>query len=188
MSNAKLSRFTSLFTTTLAQTLEENDTTMTLTSTEHLVQGSTVTLTIDRVDANNSATLAQREVVRGVVSDDNIIALERGFDDTTIQAHSTGAIVEMIFTAGDWNIMKDKVNSVDGLITNEVPTGNIDGSNTEFTLSLAPGYRGCSVYRAGVRLSPCSLDQAGNPDTTTGDYWLDGNTLYLVEAPWPNTS
>lgn len=106
-------KLVSLFTTTLAQSIGDSDTeTITLTNTARLIQGQQVTLTIDRVDANGDATLDAREVFQGTISGNNLINYTRGYDDTQAQAHNSGAIVEIILVAADYNKVVDSLNTL----------------------------------------------------------------------------
>lgn len=58
-------------------------------------------------------------------------------------------------------------------VTNEVPSGTINGSNTAFTLANSPTAGTVSLYLNGVRLQP----GAGN------DYTISGATITMLYAP-----
>ena len=57
---------------------------------------------IDRVDSNNKKTPAKWEVAIGKLSGTNFISCIRGVEGTA-QSHAAGAVVEILFTATNWN-------------------------------------------------------------------------------------
>jgi len=79
-------------------------TTVPLVSVTNLPTDTAVEVMIDRVDSNGTLTPTSMEVVKGIVSSTNLISCERGTEGTA-QAHSAGAIVEVILTADQWNLM-----------------------------------------------------------------------------------
>jgi hypothetical protein len=83
-------------------------TTVPLVSTTNLPTDTAVEITIDRVDANGTETPSKMEVVKGVVSSNNIIDCLRGVEGTA-QAHSAGAIVEVMLTASQFNSQIDAI-------------------------------------------------------------------------------
>jgi hypothetical protein len=93
-------------------------TTVPLISSISLPSDTAVEITIDRVDANGTATPTKREVVKGVVSGNNIIDCIRGVEGTA-QAHSGGAVVEVMLTADMW----------DSIIDNHLSAHNQDGTH-----------------------------------------------------------
>ena len=60
----------------------------------------------------------------------------------------------------------------------EVPTGNIDGVNTIFTLQFIPYNNSLMLYANGI------LMQAG----VSGDYTINGNTITMLAAPTIGTT
>lgn len=64
-----------------------------------------MTLTIDATDASGNLTPSAKETVTGVVDtgSSSLVTCLRGLDNTTQQAHSTGANVVQWWTANDWN-------------------------------------------------------------------------------------
>lgn len=78
------------------------ETTIPLASGSGLTGGSIYVLTVDRVDSAGTKTLTKREVVIGEVSGDSLINCLRG-QEGTAQAHAAGAVVEVLFTAKQWN-------------------------------------------------------------------------------------
>jgi len=92
-----------VWTGTLASSIPDATTTsFTLTSSSGLTNGETYVFTIDRVDVNGTKTPNKKEVIIGTVSGSNVIDCIRGVEGTA-QAHSAGAIVEILFTAKHWN-------------------------------------------------------------------------------------
>jgi len=85
---------------------DDSVTTIPLSSATNLPTDTAVTLVIDRVDSNGSSTSALEETIVGVVSGSNIVSAVRGVEGTA-QAHSAGAVVELLWTADNWNDMVD---------------------------------------------------------------------------------
>jgi hypothetical protein len=81
-------------------------TTIPLSSTTNLATDTAVVATIDRVDANGTATASLEETIIGVVSGANLVSCVRGSEGTA-QAHSAGAVVEILVTAKGWNDIID---------------------------------------------------------------------------------
>lgn len=99
----KLRKMTSQFSTTLSSSITDSDTTIACNSLSGVPTGTAVTMTIDRVDSNGTATPSKQERVVGVVSGNNLTNCVRNVDGDTAQAHSAGAVVEMIWDADTWN-------------------------------------------------------------------------------------
>lgn len=93
----------SRFSTTLNGSITDSDVVMTLNSVSGLPTDTGVTLIINRVDANGTATPSAMEVVTGIVSGSTIASLVRAEDGTTARAHASGSIVEMVFEGDGWN-------------------------------------------------------------------------------------
>lgn len=91
-------------------------TTVPLVSVTGLPTDTAVQITIDRVDANGTATPAKKEVITGVVSSTNIIDCIRGVEGTA-QAHSAGAVVEVMLTATQFN------NEIDAILVEHEQDG-----------------------------------------------------------------
>jgi len=83
-------------------------TTIPLSSSSGLPTDTAVVATIDRVDANGIATPSLEESVVGVVSGDNLVTCTRGAEGTA-QAHSAGAVVEILFTNKVWGDLIDGI-------------------------------------------------------------------------------
>ena len=84
-------------------------TTVPLSSVTSLPTDTAVLVVIDRVDANGAATATLEETVLGIVSGSNLVSCLRGLEGTA-QAHSAGAVVEVLVTAKGIN------NLIDGLL------------------------------------------------------------------------
>lgn len=111
------------FSTTLSSSITDSDTTIPLSSTSGLPTDTGITLTIDRVDANGASTPSSMERVTGVISGNNLTNALRGEDDSSAQAHSSGAVVEVIWDGETWN------DAVDGMIAEH----NQDGTHSSIT-------------------------------------------------------
>lgn len=83
-------------------------TTVPLVSVVGLPTDTAVQIVIDRVDANGASTPTKKEVITGVVSGSNLIDCVRGVEGTA-QAHSAGAVVEVMLTADQWNNLQSGV-------------------------------------------------------------------------------
>lgn len=122
-------------------------TTIPLVSTTNLPTTTAIEITVDRVDANGTETPSKMEVIKGIVSSNNIISCERGKEGTA-QAHSAGAIVEVMLTADMWNSM------IDAMIAGHTQTGVHDGT----TISVP-------VHAADSKTTPVDADEIGIIDS-----------------------
>lgn len=103
-----LKKYKSLFSTTLASGIGTGTSdTLTLSSVTGLPTDTPITITVDRVDSEGNATPTKLERITGTISGSNLTSYTRGVDGTTEQAHSAGAVIEMIFNAEDWNDVVD---------------------------------------------------------------------------------
>lgn len=91
-------------------------TTIPLSSSTNLATDTGVIAVIDRVNANGVKTPTLEETIIGVVSGDNLVTSTRGVEGTA-QAHSAGAVVEILITAKGWN------NVVDGVLVGHTQLG-----------------------------------------------------------------
>jgi hypothetical protein len=108
-------------------------TTIPLASTTNLPTDTAVVIVVDRVDANGDSTPNLEETIIGVVSGSNIANSVRGAEGTA-QAHNAGAVVELLFTAKNWNDL------VDGLLVQHNQLGlhtNITASNISASAALS---------------------------------------------------
>ena len=91
-------------------------TTIPLSSSTNLPTDTGVMITIYRVDSSGTATASKEEGVVGVVSGSDIVSALRGTEGTA-QAHSSGAVVEVLNTADNINDL------VDGLLVEHNQSG-----------------------------------------------------------------
>jgi hypothetical protein len=96
-------------------------TTVPLTVVTGLPIDTAIEITVDRVNPSGELTLANEEVITGVVSGNDLIDCIRGVEGTA-QAHSAGATVEVRLTANQWN------DSIDGFLLEH----NQDGTHKGF--------------------------------------------------------
>lgn len=107
--------------------------TIPLASTTNLPTGTAVVATIDRVDANGTATANLEETIIGVVSGSNLATSVRGVEGTA-QSHAAGAVVEILVTARGWNDLIDMLLVEHGQLgthTN-ITACNITASGTNY--------------------------------------------------------
>jgi hypothetical protein len=104
-----------------------------------------VVVTIDRVDVNGVATPTLEESVTGVVSGSNLVDCVRGVEGTA-QAHSAGAVVEVLVNAKTWNDMIDGYLAehsqlgihASGLVTTLKATGAVVDTGTSDVTIVTP--------------------------------------------------
>lgn len=111
-------------------------TTIPLASTTNLPTTTAVVATIDRVDTNGVATPSLEETVIGVVSGSNLINCVRAAEGTA-QAHSAGAVVEILVTAKGYN------DIIDAILVQHDQLGyhtNITGSNITASATLSASH------------------------------------------------
>lgn len=81
-------------------------TTIPLSSATGLPTDTAIDIVIDRVSSDGTLTPSLEETITGVVSGDNIVNAVRG-EEGTAQAHSAGAVVEVLLTNNMWGDMVD---------------------------------------------------------------------------------
>lgn len=109
---------------------DASTTTVPLSSATNLPTDTGVTVVIDRVDSNGTSTPSLEETVVGVVSGSNLVSCVRGVEGTA-QAHSAGAVVEVLVTSDGYN------DIVDGILVNHGQDGlhsATDFNGTEVTI------------------------------------------------------
>jgi hypothetical protein len=93
-------------TTSLNGAITDSDTTVALTSSTGLQYPGIIV--VDRIDANNTSTPSQREYISFTgISGDSLTGCTRGVGNSTAQAHSSGAIVEEVWTVTHWGDFYD---------------------------------------------------------------------------------
>lgn len=113
-------------------------TTVPLSSATNLPTDTAVVAVIDRVDSAGTSTPTLEESVIGVVSGSNLVTCTRGAEGTA-QAHSAGAVVEILVTNKGWNDVLDGIlvqHNQLGLHTN-ITACDITASGTTTTLTGA---------------------------------------------------
>lgn len=117
-------------------------TTIPLSSTTNLPTATAVLATIDRVDANGVKTPSLEETVIGIVSGSNLTSCVRGSEGTA-QAHSAGAVVEILVTAKGWN------DICDGILVEH----NQDGTHKTTLVAMLAGaqtFTGAKTFTTGL--------------------------------------
>lgn len=130
------------FSTTLNGSLTESDNTITLTTVVGLVYPGI--LVIDRQDANGENTPASREYISYTgISSNTLTGVERGLAGSTAQSHSSGAIIEEVFSVSHWNELIDFLN-----ISHDT-AGNLVATSTA-TLSTARVFEHLNASGASI--------------------------------------
>ena len=154
----------SRFSTTLNGSFTDSDVVMTLNSVSGLPTDTGITLIINRVDANGTATPSAMEVVTGVVSGSTVASLVRAEDGTTARAHPNGSIVEMVFVGDGWN------DAIDSFLVHH----NQDGTHKVTALSS-------TIHGATEKETPNTGDEFGILDSAAS-FVLKRLTLTNLKA------
>ncbi|RMD45206.1 MAG: hypothetical protein D6831_03845, partial [Aquificota bacterium] len=127
-------------------------TTIPLSSATGLTNGEYYVMSIDRVDASGNKTPSKWEVVAGQLSGTNLVSCTRGVEGTA-QAHSAGAVVEVLMTATHWNELKSYL---------EVEH-NSDGTHSDITATTvtSTGQVAGSIIRLDEQSSTPSTPSSG---------------------------
>lgn len=144
-------------------------TTIPLASSTNLPTDTAVVATINRVDSSGAYTPSAEETVIGVVSGSNLTSCVRGVEGTA-QAHSAGAVVEILVTARGWNDL------VDHLLTQHDQLGK----HTNITA--------CNITASGVTTaSHVTASDVTSRIVTASDMNVShptGNILAAGADPW----
>lgn len=160
-------KYKSLFSTTLSSSIGTGTgDTITLASVTGLPTDTEITITIDRVDANGTATPTKLERITGTISGSNLTSYTRGVDGTTEQSHSSGAVIEMIWNADDWN------DALTGILTehdqdgghNDITADSVDSAGD---INLATGKQ-LTVNSADPKRVISIPAGSWSPTTTSG--------------------
>lgn len=202
----KLKKYKSLYSSTLSTGISTGTSdTITPASVVGLPTDTAVTLTIDRVDSSGVATPSKMERITGVISGGNLTSYVRGIDGTTEQAHSAGAVIEMILNADDWNDMVDwgiVEHNQDGthkvaLVTTLKASGAVVNTGTSDVTIVTPKALADSDYSTATDITDAVNKKAviiqvvdGATDLATGDgkayftvpSYLNGFILKAVHA------
>ena len=140
-------------------------TTVPLASSTNLPTDTSVVAVIDRVDANGTKTPTIEESVIGVVSGSNLVTCTRGAEGTA-QAHSAGAVVEILFTNKGWGDL------VDGILAEHSQLG----AHTTDTISEKTSAAGVTVDGVLLKDGEVTTDTI-NEETGAAGVTIDGVLL-----------
>lgn len=167
----KLKKYKSLFSTTLSTGIGTGTgDTITPATVTGLPTDTAITLTIDRVDSGGTATPTKLERITGVISGGNLTSYVRAKDSTTEQAHSAGAVIEMVWNAQDWNDMcdwglvnhkQDGTHNASFIVSSYINASAV----TAGTLAASAVTAGRMNYDAYNRTPVTSTPEAGATDT-----------------------
>jgi len=144
---------------------------------------------IDRVDSSGTATPSTEETVVGVVSGDNLINCLRGVEGTA-QAHSAGAVVEVLMTADNINDM------VDGILVEHTQLGkhqDITASTiSASTVSASKVTASDIVATSSVSSTTVTASEIVaseiSPQTTNASLKIDGGIYTAEQTYTPSAS
>lgn len=141
--------------------------TVPLASPANLTTETAVMVTVDRVDANGVATPDKEEGIIGIVSGNNLINCLRGVEGTA-QAHSAGAVVEVLWTAKNVNDM------VDAFLAEHKQSGAHDETKVAM-LAGAQTLTGVKTFGATPKTDAINEKTANAGVTVDGLLIKDGN-------------
>lgn len=116
-------------------------TTIPLSSSTNLPTDTAVMITVDRVDSAGKATASKEEGIVGVVSGNDLVSCTRGVEGTA-QAHSAGAVVEVLWTADNINDL------IDGFLVEHGQDGTHNSSVVK--LAGAQTITGAKTFTTGL--------------------------------------
>ena len=146
-------------------------TTVPLSSTTNLATDTAVVATINRVDSAGGETPSSEETVIGVVSGSNLINCTRGVEGTA-QAHSAGAVVEILVTAKGWNDLIDML----------LVAHNQDGTHKSLGNATASTITASDITATRLLNAASDIGRFTSPRITTGISDASGNELLLFTA------
>lgn len=142
---------------------DASTTTIPLASATNLATDTGVTIVIDRVDVNGVSTPSLEETVVGVVSGSNIVSSLRGVEGTA-QAHSAGAVVEVLVTSDGYNDM------IDGILVEHSQLGVHDATIIA-KLAGTQTFTGTKTFTGDVKLAGATDNiQVNSADPKRGIY------------------
>jgi len=172
--NDKIVSAAPVWTGQLASSIPDGTTTsFSLTSSSGLTDGEVYYFTIDRVDASGNKTPAKKEVIKGKLNGTNVVDCVRGVEGTA-QAHSSGATVEILWTAAQWNSLKSHItteHNQDGThdstkvttrtaFETEHKTDNTHDETKVAMLAGAQTFTGAKTFRKTVQTWVTAIDGA----------------------------
>jgi len=173
----------------LASSIPDGTTTsFSLTSSSGLTDGEVYYFTIDRVDASGNKTPAKKEVIKGKLNGTNVVDCIRGVEGTA-QAHSSGATVEIIWTAAQWNSLKSHItteHNQDGThdstkvttrtaFETEHKTDNTHDETKVAMLAGAQTFTGQKTFSSGIKTDTIDEKTTDTGVTIDGLLIKDGN-------------
>ena len=168
------------FSTTLNGSINDSDTTITLTTTTNLVAPGV--LVIDRQDSSGTNTPALREYITFTgISSNDLTGVSRNVAGSTAQSHSSGAIIEENMSVTHWNDLADFLQ------VSHDSAGNIVASTA--TIATARIYThlnasGASFTISNIRI-PTDLNASGA--SITGDFPINPVWVFTASASTPTT-
>jgi len=160
-------------------------TTVPLASTTNIPTDTGIELVIDRVDSNGTKTPTLEETVVGVVSGSNLTSVTRGVEGTA-QAHSAGAVVEMLITADGYN------DIIDGILVDHDQSGQhknlTDANGNEWIKQTATASAVNEITLANAATGNSPTVTASGGDTNIGfDLKMKGTGKFrkptIIEIP-----
>lgn len=129
-------------------------------TTTNLPTDTAVVITIDRVDSSGVATPSKEETIIGINSTGSITSCVRGVEGTA-QAHTAGAVAEILLTAKGWN------DIIDAFLV----AFNQDGTIRDSTVLTTPEINNlASTFQYVITPSAITADRIATlPLLTAGD-------------------
>lgn len=161
----------------LAATIDDNDTTITLNNYTNIPTDTKVHFIIDRIDSNGNRTNSTRELCSGDCNGSNISNVTRGLHGTTAQSHSSGAIVEFVLSGAAWN----------DLIAGILVEHNQDGTHSDITATsvstdtITEKTAAAGVTIDGLQIKDGSLETAGSVNSVNVDFGGAGAGIWWEE-------
>jgi hypothetical protein len=173
--------------------------TFSLASATGLTDGETYAFTIDRVDLNGTKTLSKREVIIGVLSGTDVIDCLRG-QEGTAQAHSAGAVVEILFTAKQWKRLREglvaehnqdgthqiltyaSLIAPEGFLINGKIVPSVDSNNLTVALKTLSGDDASATNPIYVRIGDTirTISAALSTTLNAGTNWFNAGSAELA--------
>ena len=157
--------------------------TIPIQSATGLTNGAVYVFTVDRVDSNGVKTASKEEVVKGTLSGTNFVSCTRGVAGTA-QAHSAGAVVEILMEAVIWNELIEGLEAehgTDGTHDN-TKVGMLAGTQTftgEKTFTTPVTVNGTSSSAGEVRLRE-DTDNGTNYISLKAPATLSGDKTFIL--------
>ncbi len=150
---------------------DASTTTIPLSSATNLATDTGVTVVVDRVDSNGVSTPSLEETVVGVVSGSNLVNCVRGVEGTA-QAHSAGAVVEVLVTTDGYNDIIDGILVDHGQLGRHKTLTDANGNEWIIQTATASAVNEITLANAATGLSP-TLQTSG--ETNVGlDFKMKG--------------